>query len=140
MKATVIVLPKKTVLDPQGEAVRKAIVGLGMDCIASARIGKFIELEITGQNVELTRTKLDQICKDLLSNPVIEDYQLVIQGSAAKAPAVAKTVKRKTPSKKVAAKPIAKASAPKAETKAEKKARKKLEKAAKKAAKKKKKS
>jgi phosphoribosylformylglycinamidine synthase len=138
MKATVIVLPKKSVLDPQGEAVRKAIVGLGMDCIASARIGKFIELEITGQNVEMTRTKLDQICKDLLSNPVIEDYQLAIQGSAAKAP-VAKPVKRKAPAK-AAVKPRAKVSTAKVETKAEKKARKKLEKAAKKAAKKKKKS
>jgi len=79
MKAKIHVTPKKTVLDPQGKAVANAIRQLGMDCIQEARVGKYIELEIEGQNVELTRQKLETICKDLLSNPVIEDYKLELE-------------------------------------------------------------
>ena len=79
MKARIIVTPKKTVLDPQGKAVAAAIQHQGMDCVSQARVGKYIELEISGANVELTRQKLDGICKDLLSNPVIEDYKLEIE-------------------------------------------------------------
>lgn len=76
MKAIVTVMPKKTVLDPQGEAVRKAIHGLGMSCVSSARIGKSIELEIDGSDLEKTRSKLEEISRDLLSNPVIEDFEI----------------------------------------------------------------
>lgn len=79
MKATVIVTPKKSVLDPQGEAVRKAIHGLGMECVEEVRIGRFIELEISGNDLEKTKAKLDEVAKDLLSNPVIEDYRIEIQ-------------------------------------------------------------
>ena len=79
IKATVTVMPKLTVLDPQGEAVRKAIHGLGMDCVESARIGKSIRLEISGSDVEKTRMRLEEIGRDLLSNPVIEDYQIEME-------------------------------------------------------------
>ncbi len=79
MKARILVTPKKTVLDPQGKAVATAIQHLGMSCVTQARVGKYIELDIEGQNVELTREKLEGICKDLLSNPVIEDYKLDLE-------------------------------------------------------------
>ena len=79
MKARIVVTPKKTVLDPQGKAVATAIKHLGMECVNDARVGKYIELDIEGKNVELTREKLETICKDLLSNPVIEDYRLEIE-------------------------------------------------------------
>ena len=79
MKARIFVTPKKTVLDPQGKAVATAIQHLGMDCVNQARVGKYIELEISGQDKELTRQKLEGICKDLLSNPVIEDYRLELE-------------------------------------------------------------
>ena len=79
MKARIIVTPKKTVLDPQGKAVATAIQHHGMDCVTQARVGKYIELEIDGSNLELTRQKLEAICKDLLSNPVIEDYRLELE-------------------------------------------------------------
>jgi phosphoribosylformylglycinamidine synthase PurS subunit len=78
MKAIVTVTPKKSILDPQGDAVRKAIHHLGMECVESVRVGKHIELEISGTNVEKTREKLDQVAKELLSNPVIEDYKIEI--------------------------------------------------------------
>jgi phosphoribosylformylglycinamidine synthase len=76
VKARILVTPKRTVLDPQGEAVRRAIHHAGMECVDEARVGKVIELEISGSDAALTRSKLDAICKDLLSNPVMEDYTL----------------------------------------------------------------
>jgi phosphoribosylformylglycinamidine synthase PurS subunit len=76
MKAIVTVTPKKSILDPQGDAVRKAIHQLGMECVESVRVGKHIELDISGTNLEKTREKLDQVAKELLSNPVIEDYKI----------------------------------------------------------------
>ena len=79
MKARILVTPKKTVLDPQGKAVMNAIAHLGMDCVKDAHVGKYIELDIAGKNMELTRQKLEGICKDLLSNPVIEDYSLELE-------------------------------------------------------------
>ncbi len=79
MKARIIVTPKKTVLDPQGKTVAQAMRHLGMECVREARVGKHIELELDGENLELTRQKLDVICKDLLSNPVIEDYRLELE-------------------------------------------------------------
>ncbi len=79
MKARIVVTPKKTVLDPQGKVVANAIQQLGMQCVSEARVGKYIELDISGENLELTRQKLDGICKDLLSNPVIEDYRLELE-------------------------------------------------------------
>ncbi len=79
MKAIVTVTPKKSILDPQGEAVRNAMHHAGMECVESVRVGKHIELEISGTDLEKTRAKLDQLAKDLLSNPVIEDYTIEIQ-------------------------------------------------------------
>ena len=75
MKAKVIVTPKETVLDPQGAAVRDAMRHLGMPEVRSVRIGKIMEIEVEGEGAE-TEEKLHQLCRDLLSNPVIEDYEL----------------------------------------------------------------
>ena len=76
MNAKVIVMPKATVLDPQGNAVRDAMRHLGMPEVRSVRIGKYMEIEIEGQCGEL-ESRLHQLCRDLLSNPVIEDYELL---------------------------------------------------------------
>jgi phosphoribosylformylglycinamidine synthase PurS subunit len=81
MNARVIVMPKAAVLDPQGNAVRDAMRHLGMPEVRSVRIGKYMEIEIEGQNGEL-ESRLHQLCRDLLSNPVIEDYELLKNGSA----------------------------------------------------------
>jgi phosphoribosylformylglycinamidine synthase subunit PurS len=75
MNAKVIVMPKAAVLDPQGNAVRDAMRHLGMPEVRTVRIGKYMEIEIEGQNGEL-ESRLHQLCRDLLSNPVIEDYEL----------------------------------------------------------------
>ena len=75
MKARVIVMPKAAVLDPQGNAVRDAMRHLGMPEVQSVRIGKYMEIDIDGQNRDV-EPRLHRLCRDLLSNPVIEDYVL----------------------------------------------------------------
>ena len=75
MKAKVIVMPKATVLDPQGNAVRDAVRHLGMPEVRSVRIGKYMEIELSANGADVEK-RLHQLCRDLLSNPVIEDYEL----------------------------------------------------------------
>ncbi len=75
MKVNVIVRPKEAVLDPQGNAVRDAMRHLGMPEVRSVRIGKYMEIDVDGEDVDLEK-RLHGLCRDLLSNPVIEDYEL----------------------------------------------------------------
>lgn len=70
-----IVKPKEAVLDPQGSAVRDAMRHLGMPEVKSVRIGKYMEINLDGENADLEK-RLHGLCRDLLSNPVIEDYEL----------------------------------------------------------------
>lgn len=74
MKATVTIMPQPAVLDPAGVATAKALEHLGLTGVRSVRIGKSIELDIEGA----TEEHLHTACRDLLSNPVIEDYHLEI--------------------------------------------------------------
>jgi phosphoribosylformylglycinamidine synthase len=76
MKARVFVSPKTTVLDPQGQTIRGALNGLGHASIADVRQGKFFDVELTGGNREAAAVEMDQIARDVLSNPVIEDYRV----------------------------------------------------------------
>jgi len=94
MNAKVIVMPKAAVLDPQGNAVRDAMRHLGMPEVRSVRIGKYMDIEIEGQSGEL-ESRLHQLCRDLLSNPVIEDFELL-----KREPLKDKETKKKTASKK----------------------------------------
>jgi len=80
VKINVFVTPKKNVLDPQGAAVGHALDSLGFKGLKSTRIGKLIELDLAGADSPDFRSKLDQVCRDLLSNPVIEDYRYEIVG------------------------------------------------------------
>ena len=81
MKARVIVMPKQAVLDPQGVAVRNAIHHLGLPAASAVRVGKFLEIDLDeGDSAAASRPELEAalhgLCRDLLSNPVIEDYRL----------------------------------------------------------------
>jgi phosphoribosylformylglycinamidine synthase subunit PurS len=75
MKINVVVKPKEAVLDPQGNAVRDAMRHLGMPEVRSVRIGKYMEIDVDGEGVDVEE-RLRGLCRDLLSNPVIEDYEL----------------------------------------------------------------
>ena len=75
MKVKVIVTPKETVLDPQGAAVREAMQHLGFSAARDVRIGRYLEIELEG-DAQVQEPKLRELCRELLSNPVIEDYRL----------------------------------------------------------------
>jgi phosphoribosylformylglycinamidine synthase len=75
MRVNVVVKPKEAVLDPQGAAVRDAMRHLGMPEVRSVRIGKYMEIDVDGEGVDVEE-RLRGLCRDLLSNPVIEDYEL----------------------------------------------------------------
>jgi phosphoribosylformylglycinamidine synthase len=84
MKATVLVRLKTEVLDPQGDAVRRALGKLGFEGVKGVRVGKLIEIEIdeklhTEAKVELEK-RLAKMADEMLANPVIEDYEIVIPG------------------------------------------------------------
>jgi phosphoribosylformylglycinamidine synthase PurS subunit len=79
MKARVYVSMKATVLDPQGQTVCHALNGLGHKEITSVRQGKYFEIVIRdGMSRENAAVALDEIARDVLSNPVIEDYRIEI--------------------------------------------------------------
>ncbi len=69
-------MPKAAVLDPQGAAVREAMQHLGMREVKNVRIGKYLEIDLERDDGDV-EARLHKLCRDLLSNPVIEDYQLV---------------------------------------------------------------
>jgi phosphoribosylformylglycinamidine synthase len=77
MKARVFVSFKPTVLDPQGQTIRGALNGLGHASIAAVRQGKFFDIEIApGAQREDAQKEMDQIAREVLANPVIEDYRV----------------------------------------------------------------
>jgi phosphoribosylformylglycinamidine synthase len=77
MKARVFVSLKRTVLDPQGQAVRAALAGLGYAAIAEVRQGKFFDLTISdGTSREQARRDVETVAQEVLANPVIEEYRV----------------------------------------------------------------
>lgn len=78
MKAHVWVMPKMTVLDPQGQTIQRALGSLGFAKIESVRQGKFFVLELDGLSREEASSQIERIAKDVLANPVIEDFRFEI--------------------------------------------------------------
>jgi len=80
MKAKIIITPKKAVLDPQGKTVQNALDHLGYQGIAAVHVGKYIEIDLApGTDPQAARQAIDEASRRFLSNPIIEDYQLVIE-------------------------------------------------------------
>ena len=76
MKYSVTVVLKKDVLDPQGKVVQNTLNNLGMSDLKSIRQGKFFEIEIEEKDPEKAENKVDEMCKKLLVNLIIEDYKI----------------------------------------------------------------
>ena len=77
MKARVFVLLKSTVLDPQGQTVCSALHGLGHSAIEDVRQGKFFEIRIAdGVTRQQAEQEIDAIARDVLANPVIEEFRV----------------------------------------------------------------
>ena len=76
MKARVVVTLKRSVLDPQGQAVSRALGSLGFNEVKEVRLGKIIELEIDAKDAGEAKKRVEQMCEKLLANTVIEEYRV----------------------------------------------------------------
>ena len=79
MKATVLVRPKEGILDPQGRAVEGSLrqLGFGVD---SARVGRVIDLDVDAATTDEARAAVERMCERLLANPLIESYEIELDG------------------------------------------------------------
>ncbi len=79
MKARIHVTLKNGVLDPQGKAIEHALGNMGFDGVNEARQGKFIELELDETDRAKAETAVDEMCRKLLANTVIENYSIELE-------------------------------------------------------------
>jgi phosphoribosylformylglycinamidine synthase PurS subunit len=77
VRARVLIRPKAGILDPQGIAVERALPALGFAGVSHVHVGRLVELDVEDPS------QLDEICRRLLANPLIEDYEIVRAGVAA---------------------------------------------------------
>jgi phosphoribosylformylglycinamidine synthase len=75
-KARVTITLKKTIMDAQGQTVERALHNLGYQGVSSLRIGKYIEMSVDGED----KGKVEEMCRRLLANPIIEDFRVEIEG------------------------------------------------------------
>jgi phosphoribosylformylglycinamidine synthase len=78
MKARITVTLKKGVLDPQGRAIANALHSLGFDSVEDVRQGKLIEVQLKAMDADSAKGELDAMCRQLLANPVIENYRVEV--------------------------------------------------------------
>jgi len=71
VRARVLIRPKEGILDPQGIAVERALPALGFDGVQNVHVGRLVELDVDDES------QLDAMCRKLLANPLIEDYEIV---------------------------------------------------------------
>jgi phosphoribosylformylglycinamidine synthase subunit PurS len=77
VRARVLVRPKAGILDPQGQAVERALPALGFEGVRDVHVGRLIELEVPDP------ARLPEMCERLLANPLIEDYEIVTEPASA---------------------------------------------------------
>lgn len=77
--AKVYISLKPTVNDPQGLTIRGALHNLGFKQVTDVRAGKYLEIKIDLDNIEITRNKVTDMCRQLLANPVIETYRFDLE-------------------------------------------------------------
>ncbi len=78
MRLTVLIRPKAGILDPQGEAVQASLSTLGFS-VTRARVGRLVDLEIATDDAESARTEVERMCAELLANPLIESFEVVVE-------------------------------------------------------------
>ena len=77
MRVSVVITLKKDVLDPQGKVIHQTLNGMGFDNIDEVRQGKYIEIEIKENDKKKAEEKVENMCKKLLVNLVLEDYKII---------------------------------------------------------------
>lgn len=73
-RVSVHIVPKEGILDPQGTTVERSLPALGFRGVANVRVGRFITLEVEGEEEGAVREEVESMCRQLLANPTIEDY------------------------------------------------------------------
>jgi phosphoribosylformylglycinamidine synthase len=76
MKIRVLVRLRPGIMDVQGAAVQRALIGLGFGDLRDLRVGKVVEVDVDAPSETLARARVDEMCKKLLANPVLEDYTI----------------------------------------------------------------
>ena len=76
-----LVRPKGGILDPQGEAVERSLRQLGFQ-VGDARVGRVIDLEVDAPTIREARAEVERMCERLLTNPLIESYEIELEGGA----------------------------------------------------------
>ena len=76
MRVRVLVRPKEGILDPQGQAVEKALPALGYEDVRNVHVGRLIELDVGGDDGDVNE-RVSEMCERLLANPLIESYEIV---------------------------------------------------------------
>ncbi len=76
MRAKVTVYPRNEILDPQGKAICQALNRVGFDEVSEVRAGKSFEIEIEAASEAVARERLEEMCRKVLSNPIVEDFEL----------------------------------------------------------------
>ena len=77
MKIKVTVTPKNGVLDPQGKAIQQTLNGMGFSNVEEVRQGKYFEVEVNEKDEDKAKSKVEEMCKKLLANLVIEDFKIL---------------------------------------------------------------
>jgi phosphoribosylformylglycinamidine synthase subunit PurS len=77
MKVSVIITLKKDVLDPQGKVIHQTLDGMGFDNISEVRQGKYFVINIKDNDKKIAEDKVEEMCKKLLANLVIEDFKII---------------------------------------------------------------
>ena len=77
MKISVIITLKQDVLDPQGKVINQTLTGMGFDNIDEIRQGKYFEININEQDENKAKAQVEEMCKKLLANLVIENYKIL---------------------------------------------------------------
>jgi phosphoribosylformylglycinamidine synthase PurS subunit len=83
MRVRVLVRLKPGIMDVQGTAIQRALAGLGFTDVGDLRIGKVIELEVAGDSMPAVRSRVDEMCRKLLVNPILEHYSVEDLGDPA---------------------------------------------------------
>ena len=78
MKVSVIITLKNNVLDPQGKIIHQTLDGMGFENINEVRQGKYFEINTKDDDKKKAEAKVEEMCKKLLANLVIEDYKIII--------------------------------------------------------------
>jgi len=79
-KARVVVTLKKTIMDAQGQTIQNALHNLGYTGVNNLRMGKYVEMDVNGASKAELEKQLDEMCRQLLANPIIEDFRFEIEG------------------------------------------------------------